>query len=66
MNKIKSKVTLEEEKARELKNKYYREWRRRNKNKWNAYLRAWRKAHPEKTKLYYKNYWLKKARQMEA
>ena len=37
------------QKAREMRNAYYREWRKRN---------------PEKVKQYQENYWLKKAKEI--
>ena len=43
-------MTTREEKARELRKKYYKEWRKKNK---------------EKVKQYMKNYWEKKAKEIE-
>jgi YesN/AraC family two-component response regulator len=49
--------------AREAKNAYIREWKRRNREKINAYHRKWRKKNPDKIKKYNQDYWERKAGQ---
>ena len=58
-------MTLDE-KARELRNAYQREYRSKHpefREKHREYTRKWRQAHPEKRKEYQRRYWEKKAAQ---
>lgn len=55
-----------DEKARELRNAYQREYRRKHpeiRKKQLEYTRKWKQAHPEKQKEYRRRYWEKKAAQ---
>jgi hypothetical protein len=47
--------------AREAKNAYQREWRRRNPEKQRLYLKKWKKKNPEKWKKCQQEYWERKA-----
>jgi hypothetical protein len=62
-------VTLEE-RAKDLRRQYHREyqrnWRNKHREHLRIYQRKWRAAHPEKAKEYRDNYWLKKAREQES
>lgn len=46
-----------EEKAKELRREYFREYREKNKERIKEVNRAWRKANPH----YASNYWIRKA-----
>lgn len=58
-------VSLKEAAATARK-EYYREYRARNKDKFNEYSKQWRANHPDKVKQYTEKYWMKKAMEMLA
>lgn len=47
--------------AREAKNAYLREWRRKNPDKVREYIRKWRKNNPEKVREINQRYWERRA-----
>lgn len=47
--------------AREARNAYHREWRRKNPDKVREYIRRWRKNNPEKVREINRRYWEKRA-----
>ena len=47
--------------AIEARRKYYREYRAKNRRRYNAYSKTWRENNPEKIRMYKKRYWEKKA-----
>ena len=49
------------EEGRQMKKEYNREYHRRNREKINSYQREYKKAHPDKIRIWYENYWNKKA-----
>jgi GrpB-like predicted nucleotidyltransferase (UPF0157 family) len=51
--------------AKEAKNAYQREWRRRNPEKQRMYLNKWLKKNPEKRKQYQQRYWERKAQKID-
>ena len=51
------------EDAKEMRNKYYREYRLANAEKIREYNREWRKSHPDQIKENTARYWEKKARE---
>lgn len=53
-------MTLSEE-AREKRNEYLRQWRRKNREKVNEYNRRYRANNPEKVREYNRRYWERKA-----
>lgn len=50
-----------QEKARELRNEYQRNWNHKNRDKVREYQRKWRMKNKSKTKASRDRYWLKKA-----
>ena len=52
-------VALSEE-AQALKREYYREYRKKNRERLNAYLRKWRSENAEKLRQYEQQYWERK------
>lgn len=52
-----------EELAAQYRKEYYREYRARNKDKFNEYSKQWRAEHPDKVKQYNETYWMKKAKE---
>jgi hypothetical protein len=48
------------EEARQARNKYFRDYRKKNLEKSKERKREWRKANPEKVKQYQERYWRKK------
>ncbi|WP_179085548.1 hypothetical protein [Paenibacillus sp. FSL H7-0326] len=48
------------EEARQARNKYFREYRKKNPEKVKEYRRKWRKENREKVKQYQERYWEKK------
>lgn len=55
------KLTKEEQLAREERNTYYRDYRKKNRKRILANQKKWREANPEKVKENNMNYWLRKA-----
>ena len=49
------------ESAKEARREYLKEWRKKNRDKWNAYQKKWRKNNPDKCNEYQTRYWEKKA-----
>lgn len=58
-----TKKLSEEEKIREARNAYNREYRKKNKKKIQDYQRKWREENPEKVAEHNRNYWLRKAQE---
>lgn len=52
-------------KIKEIKREYYKQYRENNKDKINEYQRQYRQKNKDKVKQYNKNYWLKKAKLMQ-
>lgn len=50
--------------AREVRNKYYREYRKVNKDKIKAINKRWNEKNKDKLKEYQKKYWEKKAQEI--
>lgn len=48
------------EEAQAVKREYYREYRKKNRERLNEYLRQWRAAHSEKLRQYDQQYWERK------
>ena len=46
--------------ARQARNAYQREWKRKNREKLNAYQRRWRSENPDRVRQYNEDYWTKK------
>lgn len=53
-----------QEEVKEIKKKYYQEYRAKNKDRINATMRKWRANNKDKIKQYNANYWNKKASKM--
>ena len=53
-----------DEKIKELKRQYQREWKAKNRDKCNEYHRRWRRKNPDKIREYNLRYWQKKAEKM--
>ena len=55
------------DKAKEIRNEYYREYmaeyRAKNKEKLNQKQREWRKSNPDKVQIYNKTYWEKRGKE---
>ena len=61
-----TKQMTEEEMIREAKNAYARDYAKKNRKKIRAYQEKWRKENPEKVKANNRNYWLRKAGELQA
>ena len=65
VNQLKTGESLTEqelqEKARELRNEYQRNWNHKNRDKVREYQRKWRMKNKSKAKASRERYWLKKA-----
>ena len=48
------------EEAKAVKREYYREYRKKNRERLNAYLRRWRSENAEKLRGYVQQYWERK------
>ena len=53
------------EKAKELQREYMRKYREQNRKRINILHKKWRDAHKERIKQYIKNYWNKKAMELQ-
>ncbi len=51
----------DEQKIREARNAYMRDYRKKNRKKIAAYEKKWRQENPEKVAEYKRKHWLKKA-----
>lgn len=61
-----TKLMTEEEKIREAKNAYHREYRKKNRKRIRENQKKWREENSAKINEYNRNYWLKKAQGKEA
>ncbi len=54
-----------DEKIKEARREYYRNYYKKNKDKIKEYQNNWRRENPDKVKEYNRQYWIKKAKGME-
>ena len=60
LKKMRDEEVTKEEKAREARRAYAREYAKKNREKLREYRKKWEKENPEKVKSYQLNYWSKK------
>lgn len=56
----------EDEKIRQARREYAKEYRKKNKKKIAEQQKLWREQNPEKVKAINRDYWLRKAERMKA
>lgn len=47
--------------AKKARNEYYKQWREKNRDKFNAACKKWQRANPDKIVEYQRRYWERKA-----
>lgn len=54
----------DDERLKEIKREYYRDWREKNRDRYNAYQRQWREKNRQKVAEYNQRYWENKVNQI--